>query len=118
MPTYEYRCKACNHEMESFQSIKARPLKKCPACEKNTLERLISGGGAIIFKGSGFYETDYRSKDYKQKAEADKNAATDSDSKSKKTDSKTESKPAKKPDSSKAGSEKKSSGPSKKSSAK
>lgn len=93
MPTYEYRCNACGHEMESFQSIKARPLKKCPACEKNTLERLISGGGAIIFKGSGFYETDYRSKDYTQKAEADKKAASESASKSDgKTDSKTDGK--------------------------
>ncbi len=104
--------------MESFQSIKARPLKKCPACEKNMLERLISGGGAIIFKGSGFYETDYRSKDYKQQAEAEKKAASDSDSASKKTDSKTDSKPAKKTDSGKAGTEKKSSGSDKKSAAK
>ena len=81
MPTYEYRCNACGHEMESFQSIKARPLKKCPSCEKMKLERLISGGGAIIFKGSGFYETDYRSKDYTQKAEADKKAASGGDEK-------------------------------------
>ena len=118
MPTYEYRCKECNHEMESFQSIKARPLKKCPACEKNMLERLISGGGAIIFKGSGFYETDYRSKDYKQKADADKKAAAGGDSASKKTDSKTESKPAKKTDSGKPGTEKKPSGAGKKSATK
>jgi putative FmdB family regulatory protein len=106
MPTYEYRCDACGHEMEAFQSIKARPLRKCPGCEKSSLQRLISGGGAVIFKGSGFYETDYRSKDYKQKAEADKKASSGSDSgdsASKKTDTKSdtkaESKPAKKAES-------------------
>ena len=100
MPTYEYRCDACGHEMEAFQSIKARPLRKCPECEKSSLERLISGGGAVIFKGSGFYETDYRSKDYKQKAEADKKAASGgesgTDASKKKSDSKAETKPSKK----------------------
>lgn len=75
MPTYEYRCEQCGHEMEAFQSITAKALRKCPACSKNGLKRLISGGGAILFKGSGFYETDYRSSDYKQKADADKKAA-------------------------------------------
>lgn len=113
MPTYEYRCNACGHTMEAFQSIKARALKKCPACEKLKLERLISGGGAIIFKGSGFYETDYRSKDYTQKAEADKKASSGgdekkSDSKSDSTSgekaaSKTETKPEKKTDPKPAG---------------
>jgi putative FmdB family regulatory protein len=75
MPTYEYRCDGCGHEFEIFQSITAKSLRKCPSCEKNTLERLISGGGAVLFKGSGFYETDYRSKDYAQKAEAEKKSA-------------------------------------------
>lgn len=71
MPTYEYRCNECAHEMETFQPITAKALTKCPACGRNALERLISGGGAVLFKGSGFYETDYRSNDYKKKAEAE-----------------------------------------------
>tara|TARA_Y100001933_G_scaffold253947_1_gene294933 strand:- start:122 stop:472 length:351 start_codon:yes stop_codon:yes gene_type:complete len=95
MPTYEYRCDACGHEMEAFQSIKASPLKKCPSCAKNKLQRLISGGGAVLFKGSGFYETDYRSSDYKKKAEADKKAASPSTESSGDSSKKTEAKPAK-----------------------
>lgn len=95
MPTYEYRCAACGHEMEEFQSITAAPLKKCPACGKSKLKRLIGTGAGIIFKGSGFYETDYRSDSYKQAAKADKEAGapkteTKSDAKS---DSKSDSKP-------------------------
>lgn len=76
MPTYEYQCSACSHRFEQFQSIKADPLRKCPACGKARLERLIGTGAAILFKGSGFYETDYRSESYKKAAEADKPAAT------------------------------------------
>ena len=60
MPTYDYECKACGHTFEELQSFSEPPLTKCPACKKNKLERLFGGGGAIIFKGSGFYETDYR----------------------------------------------------------
>ena len=60
MPTYEYRCKACGHALELFQSIKDRPVKKCPSCEARSLERLIGAGAGIIFKGSGFYITDNR----------------------------------------------------------
>ena len=71
MPTYEYRCNACDHEFETIHSITAGALRKCPACGKLKLERLISRGGGIIFKGSGFYETDYRSKEYKEKARPD-----------------------------------------------
>lgn len=79
MPTYDYRCNACKHEFELFQSIKAKPEKKCPACGKNSLERLIGTGAALLFKGSGFYQTDYRSDSYKKSAEADaKPAKTDS----------------------------------------
>ncbi len=92
MPTYEYRCRACGHEFEVFQSITARARRKCPECEKNGLERLISGGGAVLFKGTGFYETDYRSSDYKKKAEAEKKAAEP------KGDGKEDKKPGKKPD--------------------
>lgn len=101
MPTYAYRCRACGHEFDVFQSITARSKRKCPACEKNTLERLISGGGAVLFKGNGFYETDYRSSDYKKKAEAEKKAAEP------KSDGKKEAKPGKKSDTTTAKSDKK-----------
>ena len=60
MPTYDYRCDACRHEFDAFQSITESPLKKCPKCGKNKLRRLIGAGAGIIFKGSGFYETDYK----------------------------------------------------------
>jgi len=75
MPTYDYRCNACEHEFEHFQSMKDAPLKKCPSCGKNSLERLIGLGAGVIFKGSGFYETDYRSDSYKKAAEAEKSAS-------------------------------------------
>ncbi|MBY0261310.1 MAG: hypothetical protein K2Q20_03155 [Phycisphaerales bacterium] len=76
MPTYDYHCTACDHRFEQFQSMKDKPLKKCPSCGKSALERLIGIGAAVIFKGSGFYQTDYRSESYKKSAEADKPAAT------------------------------------------
>jgi putative FmdB family regulatory protein len=60
MPTYDYKCRGCGHTFDELQSFSDPPLTKCPACKKNRLERLFGGGGAIIFKGSGFYETDYR----------------------------------------------------------
>ncbi len=60
MPTYEYRCKACGHEFERFQKISDRPVRTCPECKKRRVERLISTGGGVVFKGSGFYATDYR----------------------------------------------------------
>ena len=72
MPTYDYLCEACNHEFELYQSIKAEPEKKCPACGKKKLRRLIGSGAALVFKGSGFYQTDYRSESYKKAAAADK----------------------------------------------
>jgi len=92
MPTYEYRCGACEHEWEEFQSIKAEPSKKCPECKKSKAARIISAGGGIIFKGSGFYQTDYRSDSYKKAAKADKKAgeSTKSDS-SPSSDSKSKS---------------------------
>lgn len=76
MPTYEYRCESCNHELEIFQSITAKPLKQCPNCGQKKLARLISAGGGVLFRGSGFYETDYRSESYKKAAEADKKAGS------------------------------------------
>ncbi len=60
MPTYEYACDQCGHRFETFQSIKAEPLTECPSCEDNSLRRMIGLGAGIIFKGSGFYQTDYR----------------------------------------------------------
>jgi putative FmdB family regulatory protein len=60
MPTYDYRCGGCRHEFESFQSITAEPLRKCPKCGKMKLKRLIGTGAALIFRGSGFYITDYK----------------------------------------------------------
>lgn len=72
MPTYDYRCTACKHEFEQFQSMKDKPLRKCPKCGKSALERLIGTGAALLFKGSGFYQTDYRSESYKKAASADK----------------------------------------------
>jgi putative FmdB family regulatory protein len=67
MPTYDYRCDGCGHEFEEWQSFKDDPLAKCPECKKKKLRRLFGGGAAIIFKGSGFYETDYRRKDEAKK---------------------------------------------------
>ena len=95
MPTYEYQCRACEHYFEQYQSIMADPLKKCPACGRLRLERLISAGAGIIFKGSGFYETDYRSDSYKKEAKKEKEApaaskadTSDSSSAKKETDTK------------------------------
>ena len=75
MPTYEYRCKACDHRVEYFQSMSESPKRTCPRCRKRRLERQIGIGAAILFKGSGFYQTDYRSESYKQAASADKPAS-------------------------------------------
>ena len=71
MPTYDYHCQACGHELELFQSISAAPRRKCPKCKKSRLKRRIGGGAGFLFKGSGFYLTDYRSDSYKKAAEAE-----------------------------------------------
>ncbi len=71
MPTYEYECAGCGHHFEEFQGITEDKLKTCPECKKDTLERLIGAGAAVLFKGSGFYQTDYRSQEYTEKAKAD-----------------------------------------------
>jgi putative FmdB family regulatory protein len=75
MPTYEYVCRSCEHEFEVFQSMTEGPKRKCPECGKNALERKIGTGAAVLFKGSGFYQTDYRSESYKKAAEAEKKPA-------------------------------------------
>jgi putative FmdB family regulatory protein len=91
MPTYEYQCGECGHEFEAFQSITAGSLRKCPECGKLKLRRLIGTGGAVIFKGSGFWQTDYRSESYKSGAAKEKKASEGSSDKSKKSDSSSKS---------------------------
>lgn len=86
MPTYDYQCTACDHKFELFQSMTDKVKRKCPDCGKLALERLIGTGAALLFKGSGFYQTDYRSEGYKKAASADKPEG--------KGEGKTESKPA------------------------
>src|SRR5436190_6441712 len=76
MPTYDYVCDACGHAFDEFQSFNDKPLKKCPKCKKSKLRRLIGTGAAIIFKGSGFYQTDYRSESYKSAAKAEETKAS------------------------------------------
>ena len=71
MPTYDYICDGCGHAFELFQSMTDSVKKTCPKCKKPKLRRLIGAGGAIVFKGSGFYTTDYRSESYKKGAAAD-----------------------------------------------
>ncbi len=105
MPTYDYECTACGHEFELFQSITAEPETKCPSCKKRKLKRLIGTGAAVMFKGSGFYQTDYRSESYKKAAasetkstETSSNASTADTSKAEKASTestaKSETKPA------------------------
>jgi putative FmdB family regulatory protein len=99
MPTYEYKCSACGQKFEKFQSMTSAPIRKCPHCGKNKVERLIGTGAGLIFKGSGFYITDYRSEGYKEKAKAESGAG---DGKKTEGGSSTESKPAEKKESSTA----------------
>ena len=74
MPTYDYVCDACDHQFELFQSITAETMRRCPQCGRLKLRRLIGPGAAIVFKGSGFYTTDYRSESYRKGAAAAKEA--------------------------------------------
>ena len=76
MPTYEYLCDACGHQLEKFQSMKDDPIRTCPDCNKKKLRRLIGFGAGILFKGSGFYQTDYRSKGYQDAAKKDKGTSS------------------------------------------
>jgi putative FmdB family regulatory protein len=111
MPTYDYRCNACGHVFETFHGMSVAPLRKCPKCGKLKLERLISGGAGVIFKGSGFYETDYKrnrrgaetSRDAKEATESKAESAksekpVESAKPDAKSDAKSETKPAPKPD--------------------
>ena len=94
MPTYDYECDACNHAFELFQSITASHIRKCPECGKLKVKRLIGAGSTIIFKGSGFYQTDYRSEEYKTRQKAEKSSSTSDkkDSKAKKKETKKDAK--------------------------
>ena len=75
MPTYEYECLGCGQTFERFQSITDKPIRRCPHCRRGKVRRLIGAGAGILFRGSGFYQTDYRSEEYKAKAKADKGPA-------------------------------------------
>lgn len=93
MPTYDYECAACGETCEIFQKITDEPETRCPSCGKKRLKRLIGGGGGFIFKGSGFYITDYRSEDYKKRAKAESESG--SSDKGKSSEKSSESKPSK-----------------------
>ncbi|MCK4294231.1 MAG: zinc ribbon domain-containing protein [Planctomycetes bacterium] len=92
MPTYEYICQGCGCRFERFQSITAKPVRSCPKCGKRKVKRLIGTGAGIIFKGTGFYQTDYRSESYKKGAESEKKSrekqTTKKETKTKKSESK------------------------------
>ncbi len=94
MPTYDYECDACDHAFELFQQMSDPVKKKCPKCGKLKLRRLFGTGAAVVFKGSGFYETDYRSDSYK-KGEEKAKKATDSGKKSDSKKSETSAKSTK-----------------------
>jgi putative FmdB family regulatory protein len=104
MPTYEYLCDACKHQFDEFQNFSEAPLKKCPKCRKPKLRRLLGTGAAVIFKGSGFYQTDYRSESYQKAAKAEEESAkpaaekvsADGDSKTNDKSTVAESKPSRK----------------------
>lgn len=105
MPTYEYQCANCDYKFEKFQSMTASALRKCPKCGKAALKRLIGTGAGVIFKGSGFYETDYRSESYKDAAKKETGSGK-TEKKEAKAETKTgsvEKKPAKSKNESKSG---------------
>ena len=81
MPTYDYECANCGHKFEKFQSMSSPPVKKCPQCGENAVKRLIGIGAGVIFKGGGFYETDYRSDKYKADAKKESGGGESKDSK-------------------------------------
>ena len=111
MPTYDYECQACGHGWELFQSMKDSPVKSCPECKKRKAERLMGLGAGLIFKGSGFYETDYKQAGRKKetesseaKSESKPEGASSSKSESKPKESAEKKKPS--PDSGASGSKK------------
>jgi len=102
MPTYEYECQKCGHRFDEFQSMTAKPLVRCPKC-KGKLKRLVGAGAGFLFKGSGFYATDYRSSSYKEKKKGDSGASPTTSSDGAKPADKPAEKPAAKPKSTKKG---------------
>lgn len=99
MPTYDYECDQCGHSFELFQAISEPVKRKCPSCGKSKLRRLFGTGAAIVFKGSGFYQTDYRSDSYKKAAEAERKSQSEKtesagESKTEKSEKKSDSKAA------------------------
>jgi len=94
MPTYDYVCDECGHEFEAFESITAQPRTDCPECTRPRLRRKIGPGAAILFKGSGFYQTDYRSESYKKAAEAEKSSGQAATGAEKSSDGTAKSKPS------------------------
>jgi putative FmdB family regulatory protein len=96
MPTYDYECKACDHSFELFQTISDPVKRKCPECGKMKLRRLFGTGAALLFKGSGFYQTDYRSESYKEAAKAEKKAKESTSGDGKASDKKAGGKKTKK----------------------
>ena len=103
MPTYEYACGACGHAFERMQSMTDAPVRTCPECHKRRVKRVIGSGGGLLFKGSGFYITDYRSKGYQDKAKADSEASKPKPETKPDAKPKPESKPDPKPSAPKAG---------------
>ena len=97
MPTYEYECRACGHRFERMQGMSDPQVRTCPVCGKRKVERNISGGAGLLFKGSGFYITDYRSQGYQDKAKADSEAAKPKEEKPKEAKPKDGEKKADKP---------------------
>ncbi len=91
MPIYEYECSDCGHHLEELQTMSEAPLVKCPECGKDTLKRLIGGGGGLIFKGSGFYLTDYKNKPAESKTSKGKDSTTETKTDGSKETKKSES---------------------------
>ena len=89
MPTYQYICDDCQYEFEKFQSITAKPIRRCPKCGRLSVQRLIGAGAGIIFKGSGFYCTDYRSDGYRKASESETKSTPDKKAETKSKDSAT-----------------------------
>lgn len=83
MPTYQYRCKICNYEFEEFQKITDEPLVMCPECQKKSLKRIIAGGAGLVFKGTGFYITDYKNENKSVTASSEKKPDVKSEKKQK-----------------------------------